>query len=105
MRPLSEAEFHILLALADCDLHGYGIIKEVEGRTGGALKLGAGTLYGAIRRFVDSGLIVERTSASDEDERRRVYSLTKNGRRAAADEAARLQRLVSAARAKKLIRG
>lgn len=102
MRPLSEAEFHILLALADEDRHGYGIIKEVEARTDGQLRLGAGTLYGAIRRFVDQGLIVEKTGEGDE--RRRVYGLTRSGRRAAADEAARLQRLLTSARAKKVIR-
>lgn len=101
-RALSEAEFQILLALADEDRHGYGIIKEVEERTGGALRLGAGTLYGAIRRFVDAGWIVERES--DDDERRRVYRLTREGRRTAAAEAARLERLVDAAREKKLIR-
>jgi PadR family transcriptional regulator, regulatory protein PadR len=105
MRPLSEAEFQILLALADAPRHGYGIIKEVEGRTDGALRLGAGTLYGAIRRFVDSGLVVEREDDSEEDGRRRVYALTKLGRRAAADEAARLERLVVFARSKKLLRG
>ena len=103
MRPLSEAEFHILLALADEDRHGYGIIKEVEQRTEGRLRLGAGTLYGAIRRFVDGGLLVEKTGEGDE--RRRVYALTKNGRRAASEEAERLQRLVANARVKKLIRG
>jgi DNA-binding PadR family transcriptional regulator len=104
MRPLSEAEFQILLALADAPRHGYGIIKEVEERTDGALRLGAGTLYGAIRRFVDAGYVVEREDDSDDD-RRRVYALTKPGRRAATDEAARLERLVTFARAKKLLRG
>jgi DNA-binding PadR family transcriptional regulator len=105
MRALSEAEFQILLALTDADRHGYGIIKEIETRTGGDIRLGAGTLYGAIRRFVDGGLIIERENDDGEDERRRVYALTKSGRRAAADEAARLQRLVMSARAKKLLRG
>jgi DNA-binding PadR family transcriptional regulator len=104
VRPLSEPEFQILLALADADRHGYAIIKEVEERTDGEVRLGAGTLYGAIRRFVDSGFIVERELDAG-DERRRVYALTKAGRRAAADEAARLQRLVAAARSKKLLRG
>lgn len=105
MRPLSEAEFQILLALADADRHGYGIIKEVEARTDGAIRLGAGTLYGAIRRFVDGGLIVERENDDGDDERRRIYALTKTGRRAATDEASRLERLVLAARSKKLLRG
>jgi DNA-binding PadR family transcriptional regulator len=100
-RPLSEAEFQILLALADADRHGYGILKEVEARTGGRIRLGAGTLYGAIRRFVDAGFIAERDT---DDERRRVYSLTAAGRRAAREEAARLERLVVFARSKKLLR-
>ena len=99
---MSEAEFQILLALADKDRHGYGIIKEVEERTDGALRLGAGTLYGAIKRFVADELIVERHGG--EDERRRVYRLTAKGRRTAAEEAARLERLVDAARTKKLLR-
>jgi DNA-binding PadR family transcriptional regulator len=99
---MSEAEFQILLALADRERHGYGIIKEVEERTDGEVRLGAGTLYGAIRRFVDQEWIVERDAG--EDERRRVYRLTAKGRRAASEEAARLARLLAAARSKKLLR-
>ena len=103
MRPMSEAEFQILLALADQERHGYGIIKEIEARTEGTLRIGAGTLYGAIKRFVDQGLVVERPSA--DDERRRVYRLTAHGRREATKEAARLEGLIAAARAKKLVGG
>ena len=102
MRPMSEAEFQILLALADKERHGYGIIKEVEERTAGEVRLGAGTLYGAIKRFLDQEWIVERDAG--EDERRRVYRLTAKGRRAASAEAARLERLLIAARSKKLLR-
>jgi DNA-binding PadR family transcriptional regulator len=100
---MSEAEFQILLALADQERHGYGIIKEIEARTEGTLRIGAGTLYGAIKRFVDQGLVVERPSA--DDERRRVYRLTAHGRREATKEAARLEGLIAAARAKKLVGG
>jgi DNA-binding PadR family transcriptional regulator len=103
MRPLSEAEFHILLALADEDRHGYAIIKEVEARTEGEVQIGAGTLYGAIKRFVDQGLIAERAAGADE--RRRVYRLTAAGRRMAVDEATRLERLLLAAKTKRLLRG
>src|SRR5687767_10386870 len=75
--PLSPPVFHILLALADADRHGYGILQEVQERTHGAVKLGPGTLYGAIKRLRDGGLIEEREDPSAEsDERRRYYHLT-----------------------------
>jgi DNA-binding PadR family transcriptional regulator len=104
--PLSPAAFHIMLALADSERHGYGIIKEVEGRTEGRVRLGPGTLYGAIRRLEDEGLVEEsdeRPDASLDDERRRYYRLTAFGRRVAAAEAERLSQLVATARAKKLL--
>jgi len=105
--PLTPAALHILLALADEERHGYGIMKEVEGRTGGEVRLGPGTLYGAIKRILAGGLIVESGGRPDpklDDQRRRYYRITDFGRRVAGAEAARLQELVSMARARKLLR-
>ncbi len=102
--PLSPAVFHVLLALADAERHGYGIIKEVEARTDGRVRLGPGTLYGSIRRMQEQGLVEEsdeRPDAELDDERRRYYRLTDFGRRVAVAEAERLSGLVSAARAKR----
>ena len=100
--PLSTPVFHILLALADADRHGYAIMKEVEDRTGGAVRLGPGTLYGAIKRLRDDGLIEEREDATD-SERRRSYHLTPFGREVARLEAERLKAMVLTAEAKRLI--
>ena len=80
--PLQAAAFHILLALADADRHGYAIIQEVAERTGGQLRLSAGTLYRSIQRMLEQGLIVEpreRPSAEEDDERRRYYRITPLG--------------------------
>ena len=101
--PLSPQEFQILLSLADGDRHGYGIMQEVEGRTGGAMRLGPGTLYGAIKRMRGPGLIAEAEELVDSDERRRYYRLTALGRAVAVAEAARLAALVEAARGKRLL--
>ncbi len=104
--PLSPAAFHVLLALAEGERHGYGIIKDVESRTGGRVRMGPGTLYGAIKRMLDEGLIEEsdeRPDAALDDERRRYYRLTEFGRRVAAAEAERLLGLVKVARAKRLL--
>ena len=100
--PLPEATFHILLAVADGDRHGYGIIQDVLTRTDGALKLGAGTLYRSIQRMLEQGLLVEtsqRPAPEDDDERRRYYRITPFGRQVARAETARLQRLLTLARA------
>jgi DNA-binding PadR family transcriptional regulator len=100
---LPAAAFHILLALAGEDLHGYAIIQEVETRTGGDLKLSAGTLYRSIQRMLEQGLIEEtrdRPAPEDDDERRRYYRITADGMAAAREEARRLQQLVKMARAK-----
>jgi DNA-binding PadR family transcriptional regulator len=94
--PLSPQQFHILLALSDADRHGYGIILDVEARTGGALRMGTGTLYTAIARLLALGLVTE----SGQDDRRRNYRLTGRGRRVLAAETARLEALVRHARAK-----
>ncbi len=103
--PLTPAVLHILLALADEERHGYGIMREVEERTGGETRLGPGTLYGSIKRMIGDGLIEEsdeRPDPSMDDQRRRYYRITDFGRRVAGAEAERLQGLVSAARAKKI---
>lgn len=99
---LPPATFHILLALADEDRHGYAIIQDVLARTGGDLRLSAGTLYRSIQRMLDQGLIVEtrdRPAPEDDDERRRYYRITPEGTAAARAEARRLGQLVRMARA------
>lgn len=103
--PLTPVAFEILLALADHDRHGYAIMRSIEERTSGALSLHAGTLYRAVARLVDSGLLRELDEApagEDEDERRRYYGITDLGRRVAAAESARLESQLSAARALRL---
>src|SRR6476620_6556841 len=82
--PLTSSVFHILLALADGDLHGYGIMQEVAEHTAGQIKLGPGTLYGAIKRLLIDKLIMEVDERPDpelDDERRRYYRLTEFGQR------------------------
>src|SRR5687768_12858568 len=102
--PLSPQVFHILLALADQDRHGYGIMQEVEERTEGSVKLGPGTLYGAIKRLRADGLIEEMEEAEAGDaERRRCYHLTALGRQVARLEAERLEELVASARSKRVV--
>ncbi len=104
--PLTPAVLHILLALSDQDRHGLGVMSEVEARTGGAVRLGPGTLYGTIKRMVVSELIVEteeRPDANDDDTRRRYYTITDLGRRVLHLEAERLQQLVVAAKQKKVL--
>jgi DNA-binding PadR family transcriptional regulator len=100
--PLPTATLHILMALADDDRHGYAIIQDVEARTGGTLRLSAGTLYRSIQRMLDHGLITEpRTRPAPEldDDRRRYYRITPLGLAVARAEAARLSELVRMARA------
>jgi DNA-binding PadR family transcriptional regulator len=104
--PLTPPMFQLLLALADGDKHGYAILKEVERRTGGKVRLSAGTLYALIKRFVNEGLIVEVDERPDpalDDERRRYYRLAENGRQVAAAEAGRMEEAVGHARAKLLL--
>jgi DNA-binding PadR family transcriptional regulator len=98
--PLQPATFHILLALAAEDRHGYGIILEVETRTGGAVRLSPGTLYSAIHRLLEQGLIVERRKAAGRaiDPRRRYYGITPFGTAVARAETRRLAQLVRMAR-------
>ena len=105
---LPAATFHILLALADGDRHGYGIIQEVEERTGGELRLSPGTLYRSIQRMLEQGLLVEtaeRPAPELDDERRRYYRLTSFGEAVARAEAKRLHDLVRMARARGLAPG
>jgi DNA-binding PadR family transcriptional regulator len=102
--PLPPATLHILLALADEDRHGYAIIQDVEARTGGELRLSAGTLYRSVARMVEQGLIAEvapRRTRTD-DERRRYYRITAFGTAAARAELRRLAQLVRFGRARGL---
>jgi DNA-binding PadR family transcriptional regulator len=88
---------HILLALLEGDLHGYAIMQSVEALSGGALRMGPGTLYGTLRRLLEQGLVAEsdeRPDADRDDERRRYYRLTPSGRDAVRSETTRLSRLV-----------
>ena len=99
---LPPATFHILLALAEEDRHGYAIIQDVSARTSGDLRLSAGTLYRSIQRMLEQGLITEtrdRPAPEDDDERRRYYRITPQGAAAARAEARRLGQLVRMARA------
>ena len=103
--PLPPATFHILVALADEDRHGYAVIKDVAARTGGALTLSAGTLYRSIDRMVRQGLIREvstRRARDMDDERRRYYRITPFGRDVVRAEARRLAQMIELARAKGL---
>jgi DNA-binding PadR family transcriptional regulator len=101
--PLTPAALNVLLALADGERHGYGIMLEVRERTGGKVRLGPGTLYGAIKRLKEGGMIEESGGKSDDeadDERRRYYRLTSFGSEVLAAEVERLDSLVRAARRK-----
>lgn len=104
--PLAPATFQILLALVDGERHGYSIMKEVTARSDGAVRMGPGTLYGALKRLLEGGLVEETEERADVevgDDRRRYYRLTKFGLRVARLEARRLEAMVRAARRKKLI--
>jgi DNA-binding PadR family transcriptional regulator len=101
--PLSPPVFHILLALADEERHGYGIMQDVARQTGNALQLGPGTLYGCLKRMLAAGLVEESDERPDpalDDERRRYYRLTRLGKRAARAEAQRLAGAVMVAKTK-----
>jgi DNA-binding PadR family transcriptional regulator len=105
--PLTPAMFHVLLALAGDDLHGYAILKDIELRTNGEVKLSTGTLYGIIKRLLNDGLIAERRerpAAIHDDERRRYYRLTTKGREVAGAEAERLEKVVALARSRRLLK-
>ncbi len=106
-KPLTSSTFYILLALADRDRHGLGIAADVEDRTGGAVHIGPGTLYNAIRKLLDDGMIEEggqRDQVGD-DPRRRYYSITPAGRSSVRAEAARLRTILRVAEEKALFDG
>lgn len=106
--PLTPAVFHILLALADSERHGYGIMRDIAERTRGAVRMGPGTLYGTIQRMLADGLIVvadERPDPAHDDERRRYYRVTDLGLRVTQAEALRLEQLVRLALAKRVLSG
>src|SRR5262249_54889675 len=101
--PLPPATFHILMALADEDRHGYAVIQDIASRTGGKLQMSAGTLYRSIQRMQEQGLIVEtrdRPAPEEDDERRRYYRITPFGLAVANAEAGRLTQMVKLARAR-----
>jgi DNA-binding PadR family transcriptional regulator len=106
--PLSAVVLHILLALADGEMHGYAIAQEIDAATAGEVRTGPGTLYGSIQRMLTAALIEEaphRRRADDDDERRRYYRTTAFGRRVLALELERLVGVIATARTKNLIRG
>ncbi len=108
MLPLTPAVFHILLALAGRELHGYGIMQEINNFTDGSLKIGPGTLYRSIKQMIEQGLILETSTRPDpalDDERRRYYRLTDFGQRVAQAEWKRLEKLVQIGRLKRLDEG
>jgi DNA-binding PadR family transcriptional regulator len=105
--PLTPAVFHVLLALAGGERHGYAIMQEVGESTGGKIKMGPGTLYGTIKRLLEAQLVVESDERPDphlDDERRRYYRLTGVGEQVVKAEARRYAEIVEIARGKKLIR-
>lgn len=105
--PLTPAMFHVMAALSGGDQHGYALIKDVAARTGGAVTLSTGTLYGIVKRLLADGMIVEsarRPAAADDDERRRYYRLTEFGRAVATAEAERLEGMVAVARGASLLK-
>lgn len=103
--PLPSAAFQILLSLADGNLHGYAIMRQVEEQTNGRMRLGPGTLYSSIQALLEEGLIEEVDPNSGVSERRRFYRLSSSGRKLARTEAERLADLLRVARARKIFRG
>src|SRR6185503_13741268 len=103
--PLTPAVFHILLALSSGERHGYGIMKQVETDSQGTVSMGAGTLYGSLKRMLDAGLVKESDKRVDpemDDERRIYYQITGVGKKALAAELERYKRIVSLAQERKL---
>jgi len=106
--PLPAAAFQIMLSLADGNLHGYAIMRQVEEQTGGRLRLGPGTLYGSIQALLEGKLIEEvyrSEEPEDRQERRRYYKLTAAGRKVARSEAEKMADVLRVARARKILRG
>jgi DNA-binding PadR family transcriptional regulator len=105
--PLTPAMFQVLVALADGDKHGYAVITVVRRRTNDKVQLGAGTLYAIVKRLLEGGLILEcdeRPDPSLDDERRRYYRLTPDGRAVAQAEARRLEEVLEQAKAKLFVK-
>ena len=108
LEPLPSTAFQIMLALADGDLHGYAIMREIEEQTGGRLRLGPGTLYGSIQALLEGALIEEVERSEDTEvhqERRRYYRLTAVGRKLARSEAEKMADILRVARTRKILRG
>jgi DNA-binding PadR family transcriptional regulator len=108
LHPLPSAAFHILISLAEQDLHGYGIMRQVAEQTDGRMRLGPGTLYSSIQSLLEQRFIEELDPREDiklGQERRRYYRLTSAGRKLARSEAERLADLLRVARARKILRG
>jgi DNA-binding PadR family transcriptional regulator len=106
IKPITSSTFYILLALVDGPRHGLGIASEIERRTDGEVRMGPGTLYNAIKKMLDTQLIVEastRPAPEEDDPRRRYYDITEAGRAALEAEAAKLERLMVAAREKQVL--
>ena len=106
--PLRAVDFHVLLVLTGHELHGYGIVKEIESRSGGRLRLEPGNLYRYIRRLVQEGMIeaaARRPAADALQERRRYYRVTSFGRQVLAAEASRMRSLAAAAEADLAVAG
>ena len=102
-QPLTPAVFHVLLALAEGQRHGYAILKDVERQTDGAVRMGPGTLYGTLQRLMEQGFVEEAAGpARAVDERRRYYQLSKAGRAALQVEVERMETLVRTARARRV---
>jgi DNA-binding PadR family transcriptional regulator len=105
--PLTPALFNVLLSLSDGDKHGYAMLKDVEEQSGGEVQLSTGTLYGIIKRLLADGLITEvrrRPASENEDQRRRYYHLTTEGRAVAVAEAQRMEKALERARSKRLFK-
>jgi DNA-binding PadR family transcriptional regulator len=108
LHPLPSAAFHILISLAEQDLHGYGIMRQVAEQTDGRMRLGPGTLYSSIQSLLEQRFIEELDPREDiklGQERRRYYRLTSAGRKLARSEAERLADLLRVARTRKILRG
>lgn len=106
--PLTPTVFHLLLALADGDKHGYAMMQAVEQDTAGQMQIRVGSLYGALQRMEDSGLIEEsqeRPAPELDDERRRYYRLTTTGRQVLKAEAKRLAQAARLAELKQVLDG
>lgn len=101
--PLTHVVYHVLLSLSQGARHGYGIIKDVEDRTGGRLELEAGTLYAAVKRLRDEGLIEDAATPPGTDARRRYYGISALGRDVLRAESERLEELVELARSARVL--